>query len=34
MPQSRAVIANDLESYWLPSTPNRAFKRSPRLIAR
>jgi beta-alanine--pyruvate transaminase len=25
---------NDLESYWLPFTPNRAFKRAPRLIAR
>ena len=25
---------NDLESYWLPFTPNRAFKASPRLIAR
>jgi beta-alanine--pyruvate transaminase len=24
---------NDLESYWLPFTPNRAFKRAPRLIA-
>lgn len=27
-------LPNDLESYWLPFTPNRAFKRSPRLIAR
>jgi beta-alanine--pyruvate transaminase len=25
---------NDLESHWLPFTPNRAFKRAPRLIAR
>jgi beta-alanine--pyruvate transaminase len=25
---------NDLESFWLPFTPNRAFKRAPRLIAR
>jgi beta-alanine--pyruvate transaminase len=25
---------NDLDAYWLPFTPNRAFKRSPRLIAR
>ena len=25
---------NDLESYWLPFTPNRSFKRSPRLIVR
>jgi beta-alanine--pyruvate transaminase len=23
---------NDLEAYWLPFTPNRAFKRAPRLI--
>src|SRR3984893_19583721 len=28
------VIPNDLEAYWLPFTPNRAFKASPRLIAR
>jgi beta-alanine--pyruvate transaminase len=27
-------IPNDLESFWVPFTPNRAFKRSPRLIAR
>ncbi len=25
---------NDLEAYWLPFTPNRAFKQAPRLIAR
>jgi beta-alanine--pyruvate transaminase len=25
---------NDLESFWMPFTPNRAFKRAPRLIAR
>jgi len=25
---------NDLESYWLPFTPNRSFKRSPRLVVR
>src|ERR1700681_3539197 len=25
---------NDLESFWLPFTPNRAFKKAPRLIAR
>jgi beta-alanine--pyruvate transaminase len=25
---------NDLASFWLPFTPNRAFKRAPRLIAR
>jgi beta-alanine--pyruvate transaminase len=29
-----AAVPNDLESYWLPFTPNRAFKRAPRLIAR
>src|SRR5579863_9652743 len=27
-------VPNDLESYWLPFTPNRAFKRAPRLLAR
>src|ERR1700752_2442518 len=27
-------IPNDLESYWMPFTPNRAFKAAPRLIAR
>jgi beta-alanine--pyruvate transaminase len=32
---SRATaVPNDLEAYWLPFTPNRAFKASPRLIAR
>jgi beta-alanine--pyruvate transaminase len=25
---------NDLESYWIPFTPNRAFKKAPRLLAR
>ena len=29
-----AAVPNDLESYWLPFTPNRAFKRAPRLFAR
>jgi beta-alanine--pyruvate transaminase len=30
----RAIaVPNDLEAYWLPFTPNRAFKASPRLIA-
>src|SRR6202047_3393984 len=28
------VVPNDLEAYWLPFTPNRAFKAAPRLIAR
>src|ERR671938_197323 len=30
----RATVPNDLESYWIPFTPNRAFKKAPRLIAR
>ena len=25
---------NDLESFWMPFTPNRAFKKAPRMIAR
>ena len=25
---------NDLEAFWLPFTPNRAFKRAPRLVVR
>jgi beta-alanine--pyruvate transaminase len=33
-PSTAAAIPNDLASYWLPFTPNRAFKASPRLIAR
>jgi beta-alanine--pyruvate transaminase len=28
------IVPNDLEAYWLPFTPNRAFKAAPRLIAR
>jgi beta-alanine--pyruvate transaminase len=31
---SSATVPNDLQSYWLPFTPNRAFKAAPRLIAR
>ena len=31
---SRAEVPNDLEAFWLPFTPNRAFKQRPRLIAR
>src|SRR5689334_23335733 len=27
-------VPNDLEAFWLPFTPNRAFKKNPRLIAR
>jgi beta-alanine--pyruvate transaminase len=30
----RDSVPNDLESFWLPFTPNRAFKRAPRLISR
>src|SRR3977135_3576680 len=33
-PSSAAAIPNDLESFWMPFTPNRAFKQAPRLIAR
>src|SRR5262249_46980375 len=29
-----ATWPNDLESYWIPFTPNRAFKKPPRLIVR
>ncbi|MGH7248836.1 MAG: aminotransferase class III-fold pyridoxal phosphate-dependent enzyme, partial [Pseudomonadota bacterium] len=29
-----AGVPNNLEALWLPFTPNRAFKRAPRLIAR
>jgi beta-alanine--pyruvate transaminase len=29
-----ATVPNDLESYWIPFTPNRAFKKTPRLIVR
>jgi beta-alanine--pyruvate transaminase len=28
------AVPNDLEAYWIPFTPNRAFKAAPRLIAR
>ena len=27
-------VPNDLQSYWIPFTPNRAFKKAPRLITR
>jgi beta-alanine--pyruvate transaminase len=33
-PATSMAIPNDLEAYWLPFTPNRAFKAAPRLIAR
>jgi beta-alanine--pyruvate transaminase len=29
-----SLVPNDLEAYWLPFTPNRAFKAAPRLFAR
>ena len=29
-----ATVPNDLESFWMPFTSNRAFKKAPRLIAR
>src|SRR6187401_1307541 len=29
-----ASIPNDLEAFWVPFTPNRAFKKAPRLIVR
>src|SRR5262249_50341040 len=32
--QRATAVPNDLEAYWLPFTPNRAFKAAPRLIAR
>src|SRR5260370_14348844 len=39
MPLSEARLSpdarpNDLEAYWMPFTPNRAFKKAPRLITR
>ena len=30
----RAEVPNDLAAFWMPFTPNRAFKKRPRLIAR
>ncbi len=30
----RAEIPNDLAAFWMPFTPNRAFKKRPRLISR
>ena len=32
--RNTATVPNDLESFWIPFTPNRAFKAAPRLIAR
>src|SRR5262249_61906424 len=39
MPLSEARLPtdprpNDLEAYWMPFTPNRAFKKAPRLMTR
>ncbi len=37
MPSAQAAaiaVPNDLAAYWIPFTPNRAFKAAPRLIAR
>ena len=31
---STAAVPNDLAAFWLPFTPNRAFKKRPRMIAR
>ncbi len=28
------TVPNDLEAFFVPFTPNRAFKKAPRLIAR
>jgi beta-alanine--pyruvate transaminase len=33
-PQVATGRPNDLESFWMPFTPNRAFKKAPRLVAR
>ncbi|HVG50782.1 MAG TPA: aspartate aminotransferase family protein [Xanthobacteraceae bacterium] len=34
MPVATATAPNDLAAYWMPFTPNRAFKAAPRLLAR
>ncbi|HAC57527.1 MAG TPA: aspartate aminotransferase family protein, partial [Rhodobiaceae bacterium] len=31
---SASTTPNDLESFWLPFTPNRQFKREPRIVSR
>src|SRR5271169_2136019 len=33
-PAARVEVPNDLEAFWLPFTPNRAFKKRPRLISK
>jgi beta-alanine--pyruvate transaminase len=32
--ESSSASPNDLQSYWLPFTPNRSFKERPRLLVR
>ena len=32
-PSAVSSVPNDLEPYWMPFTPNRAFKKRPRLVA-
>src|SRR3974390_2863648 len=32
--ETTGLAPNDLEAFWLPFTPNRAFKAAPRLLAR
>jgi beta-alanine--pyruvate transaminase len=34
MSTAASAVPNDLSAYWVPFTPNRAFKHAPRLIAR
>src|ERR1700761_509245 len=33
-PAPRSDVPNDLSAFWLPFTPNRSFKKKPRLISR
>src|ERR1700687_3957981 len=33
-PRAASAVPNDLESYSMPFTSNRAFKKAPRLVAR
>ena len=33
-PAVRAEVPNDLAAFWMPFTPNRAFKKRPRLVSR
>ncbi|RYB06131.1 aspartate aminotransferase family protein [Lichenibacterium ramalinae] len=33
-PTSQTEIPNDLEAFWMPFTPNRSFKKNPRMITR